>query len=127
MRGVSDLSIARAWVPPNRFRPMRLAFNIAEPLILVPRNVHALDDEGLLAAHSLHARLRSVRGESVLARRTLPGSEPLGVLLCDLMRIRFDGLRVASQLPPHHTSDVRKRVVSGSVGAFSSSATTSSR
>ena len=49
VRGVSDLSISRVWLPPNRYRPMRLRFHIDQPLLLVPRNVHALRDEQLLA------------------------------------------------------------------------------
>ena len=100
VRGVSDLSIARAWVPPNRFRPMRLSFEIDQPTILFPRNVHALSSEALLAAHSLHGRLRSVRGASVLTRRVMPSCDEFGVLLCDYMHISFTDLHVHSQLPP---------------------------
>ena len=100
VRGVSDLSIARVWVPPNRFRPMRLKFAIAQPTILCPRNVHALDSEELLAQHSLHVRLRAVTGESVLLRRAMPGCTELGPLLCDQMAIRFTDVHISSQLPP---------------------------
>ena len=104
VRGVGDLSIARVWVPPNRFRPMRLKFSIAEPTILLPRNVHALADETLLAEHSLHVHLKSVAGESILKRRLMPGCKELGELLCDEMTIKFEQLHVSSQLPPYNRS-----------------------
>ena len=60
--------------------------------------MHALVDEKLLAEHSLHARLRCVHGENVLVRRTMPGCEELGALLCDEMRIRFEELSISTRL-----------------------------
>ena len=67
-RGVSDLSIARVWVPPNRFRPTRLRLDIASPVILLPRNVFALTDEHQLAQHSLRVDLDSLTSDSILVR-----------------------------------------------------------
>jgi hypothetical protein len=92
VRGVSDLSIARVWVPPNRFRPMRLRLQIASPVILVPRNVYALTDERQLAEHSLRVDLSTVTSDGVLVRKTLPGHEELGPLLCEELTIVFRGL-----------------------------------
>ena len=77
---------------------MRLRFHIERPTIMCPRNVHALRDETLLAAHSLHVHLASVSAESVLIHRRMPGSDE-GDLLCDQLAIHFEDLSVHTQLP----------------------------
>ena len=39
IRGVSNLSIRRIWVPPDRFRPLRLTLHFEAPFFLLPRDV----------------------------------------------------------------------------------------
>jgi hypothetical protein len=61
--------------------------------------VYALTDERQLAEHSLRVDLSTVTSDGVLVRKTLPGHEELGPLLCEELTIVFRGLLPSSQLP----------------------------
>ena len=93
VRGVSDLSIARVWVQPNRFRPLRLQLHINRPTLFFPRNVYALADQHELHKHSLRVDLDSLTSDSVLLYTALPGFEHLGPAFCEQLTLRFAGLR----------------------------------
>ena len=103
VRGVSDLSIARVWVPPNRFRPMLLKLQLDSPVIVLPRNVFALTSERQLAEHSLRVELESITSDAVLVRKPLPGFESLGPLLCEELTMLFKALQPFTQSASAHT------------------------
>ncbi|KAL1503648.1 hypothetical protein AB1Y20_012122 [Prymnesium parvum] len=101
VRGVSDLSIERVWVPPNRWKPIRLNFLFTEARLVFPRSMNVLQNETMLEQHSIEVASSRMSVTNTLERLELPGCEGR-LLICDRVAIHFDQPQVTSRLDGEH-------------------------
>ena len=60
LRNGASLLAERVWLPPDRRKPTRLRLRFEDPLLLLPRNVHALRSEESLAEASVSCELVAI-------------------------------------------------------------------
>ena len=110
VRGVSDLSVERVWVPPNRWRPVRLNILMEEPRLIFPRNVHTLRDEAYVLQHSATLASRRMTITNTLERLELPGCED-NLLICDRVAIHFESPQLTTHLEGSSVGQAPDQVV----------------
>ena len=73
LRNGASLLAERVWLPPDRRKPTRLRLRFEDPLLLLPRNVHALRSEESLAEASVSCELAAIDVSNSLRTVRLPG------------------------------------------------------